>query len=270
MVLLDRHLTSPAERPLQAHRERPLQAHRSRFARCGALVASLLATACGGSDDDAAEGAVTVSAYGESFIEEGIPASEVADGWAVEFTRFVVEVADVRVAGTDIPVESRVDLTFASRGAGHELGSAAVASGDHTGSSFTLTRVEIEGSAQRGTEVKQFNWVFEQPTRYEACEATTTVPDGGTAGFQITVHADHLFYDSLVAEEPQLLVQPLADADADDDGAITQAELAATDIGAYDAGSEDGIDDLWAWLTAQSRTLGHADGEAHCQVAPAG
>jgi hypothetical protein len=91
------------------------------------------------------------------------------------------------------------------------------------------------------------------------------VEKDATAIFQITVHADHLFYDSLVSEEPQLLFQPLADADADQDGDITTEELGATDIGAYDPGNED-LDDLWSFLMAQSRTLGHVDGEGHCQA----
>ena len=143
--------------------------------------------------------------------------------------------------------------------------------GDHTGASFTITRVEVEGTATKGADTKSFSWVFDEPTRYVECETTTAVSDGGSATFQITVHADHLLYDSLVSEEPQVLFQALADADADADadGNITQAELAATDIGAYDPGSEDGVDDLWAWLVAQTRTLGHVDGEGHCRATPA-
>lgn len=93
--------------------------------------------------------------------------------------------------------------------------------------------------------------------------------EGETASFQITVHADHLFSDSLVSSEPKVLFQPLADADSDGDGALSEAELVAADVGAYDPGSEDGIDDLWAWLGAQVRTLGHVDGEGHCTAGPA-
>jgi hypothetical protein len=49
-----------------------------------------------------------------------------------------------------------------------------------------------------------------------------------------SVHADHLFYDSLVSEEPQLLFQPHANAnanaDTDADGQVTKAELSVAEI----------------------------------------
>src|SRR5690606_27829137 len=133
---------------------------------------------------------------------------------------------------------------------------------------FTLVSVDIEGTATRGDEIKRFHWRLDAPTRFAACETTTTVPEGGEGRFEITIHADHLFYDSLVSSEPALRFDAFAAADADDDGLITPEELAAADIGAYDAGSEGGVDDLWAWLLAQTRTLGHVDGEAHCHASP--
>lgn len=230
------------------------------------LLSSLLLLPACGTDG---EGTVTVTAYGEAFIEEGIPASEVGDGWALDFSRFEVSIRDVTLAGASIEVPATVDLSAASSGEGHELGSALLGAGEHTGASFTIARVEIDGTATKGSTTKTFSWVFDQPTRYEECETTTKLTDGGTAAFQITVHADHLLYDSLVSSEPQVLFQALADADADGDGAITQAELTAKDIGAYDPGSEDGVDDLWAWLVAQTRTLGHVDGEGHCHATAA-
>lgn len=213
--------------------------------------------------------ALSVIAYGESFIEEGIPASEVGDGWAVDFTRFEVRIEDVSVGGVAVSVAESVDLSEESSGSGHELGSEVVPVGDHTSSSFIITRVEVDGTATKDDETKSFSWVFDDATRYTDCETTTSIVDGESATFQITVHADHLFYDSLVASDPELLFQGLADADSNADGDITQAELEATDIGAYDPGSEDGVDDLWSWLIAQTRTLGHVDGEGHCRATPA-
>lgn len=231
-----------------------------KLGKIGWLLPLLAASACAG------EGTVIVTAYGESFIEDGIPADEVDDGWAVEFERFEVAIRDVVVGGTDVPVKKRIDLTKSSKGKGHTLGSATVAADDHTHSSFSVGRVEVTGSATKGDVTKTFEWVFDETTSYHECETTTKVPAGGEATFQITVHADHLLYDSLVSEEPRVLFQALADADADDDGVITKKELAATDIGAYDPGSEGGVDDLWSWLVAQTRTLGHVDGEGHCHA----
>lgn len=222
-------------------------------------------TACG----TEGEGTLTVTAYGESFIESGIPASEVGDGWAVSFSRFDVGIDSVTVANTDISLPASVDLSESSSGEGHELGSALVPEGDHTGASFTITRVEVEGKATKGSEAKSFSWVFDEAVRYTDCETVTSVSDGGSATFQITVHADHLLYDSAVSEQPQLLFQALADADADADGVIAQAELATTDIGAYDPGSVSGVSDLWGYLNLLVRTLGHVDGEGHCHANPA-
>lgn len=229
------------------------------------LSTVLLLSACG----HEGEGTLVVTAYGEAFIEDGIPVTAVGDGWAVAFSRFEVVLQDVRVAGALIDVPAKADLSISSSGAGHELGAARVSAGEHTGGGFTLSRVEVEGTATKGSTTKSFRWEFAEPTRYEACETTTTVTDGGSAVFQITLHADHLFYDSLVSPDPNVLFQALADADADGDGVIAPLELAATDIGAYDPGSEDGLDDLWAWLNAQTRTLGHVDGEGHCHAVPA-
>ena len=80
------------------------------------LVAPLLG-ACGDG-----EGTVRVTAYGEPFIEEGISASDMGDGWAVRFERFEVFIRDVRVAGAGVSVPARVNVAEASGGAGHELG----------------------------------------------------------------------------------------------------------------------------------------------------
>jgi hypothetical protein len=227
------------------------------------LAIPCLTLACSSTDG---EGTVTVTAYGESFIEEGIPASEMSDGWEIEFDHFDVTIEDVKLGGEELSDIESVDLSKNSSGEGHELGTLLVSEGDHTESSFSITHVDVEGQATKGDVTKTFHWIFDQPTTYGECETTTSVDDGGSSTFQITVHADHLFYDSLVAEEPALLFGPLAAADEDDDGEITEEELSSTDIGAYDPGSEDGIEDLWAFLNGQAKTLGHVDGEGHCHV----
>lgn len=221
-------------------------------------------TACAG--DDSAHGVVSVRAYGESFIEDGIPASAVDDRWVIDFSRFEVTFRDVLVGGVKLPDPEPVALHQASKAGGHELGSVSVGAGRHQSPRFTIARVEVEGLAEQDGVAKTFSWRFDSPTQYEHCQTTTEVKPDETTTFQITVHADHLFYDSLVSEEPQLRFQPIADADADADGEVTQAELAAQDLGAYDPGNLD-LSDLWSFLVAQHRTLGHVDGEGHCEAA---
>lgn len=222
----------------------------------------------GCSNDAGGTSTVDVRVYGESFIEDGIPADDMSDDWAVEFSRFDVELRGIVVAGKALSDPQSIDLSVGSDGKGHEVGTLTVDTRGDGEPRFTIARVEVEGSAEQGSDTKTFSWVFDSPTRYEQCETTTQVQKNGAAKFQITVHADHFFYDSLVAADPQLLFQPLADADTDDDGEITEAELGAADIGGHDPGNED-IDDLWTWLIAQSRTLGHVDGEGHCEATAA-
>jgi len=220
---------------------------------------------CGDSDDTAGEGTVNATVYGESFIEDGIPASEMADGWSVSFHTFIVSVDQVTIAGVSVPTPGPIDISGSTQGAGHTYGSITVPAGTHAAPSYAIQRVEVSGVATKDGVTKNFSWTFDAPTTYTNCETSTTVAAQGSATFQVTVHADHLFYDSLVAEEPQVVFQALADADADNDGTITQQELAGAGLGSYDPGNAD-ITNLWDYLVAQTRTLGHANGESHCDA----
>jgi len=228
------------------------------------LSSLLLLSACVATGD---EGELTVTIYGEAFIEEGIPASE-TDGWEVTFERFAVVLRDVKVADRGVLVSYPIDLSRPSGGAGYLMGTGLVPSGEYTDATFTIAHMEVRGSATKGDVTKTFDWVFDEAVRYSECETTTVIPAGGAATFQITLHADHLLYDSLVSETPQLTFQGIADADADADGVITREELEAADLGAYDPGSGGDIDTLWDYLAAQAATVGHVDGEGHCKAEP--
>lgn len=222
---------------------------------------AFLGSAC---SSDEADGTLLITAYGESYIEDGIPSAEVEDGWEVNFEHFKVTIEDVIVGEETLTNIEVIDLTKKSSGDGQELGALLLPAGKYTTASFAITQVEAEGEATKGKEKKTFHWIFDRTTEYTKCKATSTIKAGEADTLQITVHADHLLYDSLVAEEPSLLFGPLAAADADDDGEITQEELKKADIGDYDPGSDDGVDDLWAYLSALSTTLGHVNGEGHC------
>jgi hypothetical protein len=223
-----------------------------------AVWVALLCCACA-----AGEGEVEVRIWGEAFIEDGIPASAVEDAWAIEFRRFEVELRDVSIASASLDDPEPIELTQASDGVGQLVGRAAVAADEYDDAAFTIVRTIVEGSAEKGGVVKTFAWTFDTPVEYAGCETTTVVPSDGVGELQITVHADHLFYDSLVSEQPALRFDALAAADTDADGELTMAELAATDIGGYDPGNL-AIDDLWSFLVAQAQTMGHVNGEGHC------
>jgi hypothetical protein len=231
----------------------------NRFTLPLTLALALATAACGGDGD------IDVTIYGEDFIETGIPASATADGWALTFSRFSLELGNVRVAGGELE-GGTFDLATDTGGAGQTVGTLSAAEGDHTHAAFTVSGLQVEGTATRDSDTKTFAWNVAQTIDYDACETTTHVASGETAGFEITIHADHLLYDSLVAASPGLRFQALADTDDPADGTITQAELAAADIGTYDPGSDGSIDDLWSWILEQAVTLGHVDGEGHCHA----
>lgn len=259
-----------------------------------ALTAILFTGACG----DESGGTVELTVYGESFIEDGIPASEFTDGWTVTFDNFLVSIGDAKIGkghmNTEVVFEDtgfRVfDLAESSSGEGFALTSADVddglfnhyqyriaasadavagnaAEGDITALKAENYAVWIKGSATDGAVTKTFDWGFTTPTLYNHCHAEANV-DGSDATVELTIHGDHLFLDDLVAAEPDLTFQLVADADGDDDGAITQAELAAVDITGlanYGTGSLD-IDNLGDFIDQQVSSMGHIAGEGHCGV----
>lgn len=230
------------------------------------LVALLpaLGAGCGGDDVTDLTGTVDVAIYGESFIEDGIPAAEMSDGWAVTFDRFDATLSGVTLGGIVAGTSTVVDLSRSSQGSGHAVAAVELPEGEYNLAAYVLGPVVVEGSATRAESTVRFAWTF-PATRYSECEIALTPP----GRFEVTVHADHLFYDSLVSEDPALGFDALANADADADGILTQAELAQADIGSYDPGSSGNISDLWTYLVALSRTLGHVNGEGHCPTATA-
>ncbi len=270
--------------------------HRNhRFA--STLLVTALFAGCG--DDPLAAGQFEASVYGEEFIEEGIPADVFADGWSVTFDRFLVSVGGVRAqAGHDAGEQMSdaytiVDLAEATGGDGHVIATLDVPGGayDHFGYALvhdadsTALNVDaadadamraagyalwVQGSATDGTDTFTFDWGFTFGLVITHCEIAVTI-DGGSGGAQATIHADHLFYDDAVSAEPDVAFQAIADADGADgtepDGDITPAELAAVDITTferYQVGSLD-IDDLWGFVSHQVSTVGHVDGEGHCE-----
>lgn len=219
---------------------------------------------------------VDVTAYGEELVEDGIPAEVFVDGWEVSFARFDARLADVALEASGERVsaseaERIVDLAAASDGEGHFVAALPprAAYEDLTftvGPSATAPALRVEGTASRGDVTKSFAWSFETETTYVCAPRAASDPDVGVA--QITIHADHLFYDDLDSPEPNVAFDLIAAADADEDGVVTRDELQGTDIRTeerYQVGSR-GISDLWRYLEAQSGTVGHIDGEGHCNT----
>lgn len=218
--------------------------------------------ACGGE-----EGRLTLTTYGEEFIEQGIPAQAGADdeglvdGYTVTFERFLVVFAEVRIADRDGRVaadspEARVfDLAVPGPHPVHELDlpagrwadvgvtvapSATLAAGNASTEDVERMRsggysVFVEGRASGPGGTYRFAWPFSTRTRFEGCvdaeeSPGVVVPTGGRVSAEITVHGDHFFYDQLQSEEPSLRFEAFAAADTDQDNEVTLEELAAVSL----------------------------------------
>ncbi|MDI3282926.1 hypothetical protein [Polyangium sp. 15x6] len=136
-----------------------------------------------------------------------------------------------------------------------------------------------EGEATKGAVKKTFRWGFGVPTAYTECKGEkdgretvgVLVTNGGTDNVELTIHGDHLFYDDLQSPNAKLRFNALASADTDNDGEVTLAELAAKKLvdidpadGAYGTGAAGDVNDLGAFVTDLSRTVGHFRGEGEC------
>jgi hypothetical protein len=248
---------------------------------------------------DEGQGVLRVAIYGEDYVEVGIPAAD-TDGWAITFDEFLVHVSAVEVVSSDHednPLRQDTGLVFdlanPSEGAGHTLTENLVFAGAYDQTTYrinpatstseagnvdaaTLTfmrdsghSVFAKGRATKGDTTVTFAWGFETNTLYAACESQARLSDGGRATVQLTIHADHFFYDDLVSKDPNVSFELIASADADANGEVTRAELEALDIrdqSNYQVGTQTAVTNLWAFISAQSRTLGHIDGEGHCDT----
>lgn len=249
----------------------------NRFAKCFASLGVALTCALAGTACDDGNGTVEVRVWGEGNLENGVPAADVKDGWKVDFTKFDVTFADMQVAGQPVTLNPTM-LNATTKSVSEEMGqrgqvigSLEVAPGLYNAAQFTLVQTVVEGSAEKAGTRVNFSWVFPTPVSYTACEAVTRVKSEMASVFEITLHADHYLYDSLAAHStpPGLVFGPIAAADMNKDGQITQAELQATPIADFfDTGSQK-VTNMWEWLVAQNLTIAHTDGEHHCKGAAA-
>ncbi len=140
--------------------------------------------------------------------------------------------------------------------------------------------IYVEGSFVSGADTKTFAWGFAETTHYDRCVDVSAdqelsgvvVVDGGVVEAQLTIHGDHFFYDDLQSPDALLRTEALAAADADADGVVTLTELDAVkladigmDRGPFGVAASD-VNDLGAYMRAATRTLGHFNGEGHCEV----
>lgn len=227
--------------------------------------------ACGGT---AGSGTLDITTWGEDYIEQGIPATEFADGWSCHYDKFLIALGPLTIAehggdtGGTMSEQKVFDMTlsgphpvttFPAIGARHwdevsiavsPAGAAATVGNDLAGADLQMMQsggysLYVEGTLSKQSEQKTFAWGFTTDTLYQECqkaeaeggELGVIVPDGGSATVQFTIHGDHLFYDDLASPSAVLRGQAIADADSDSDGAVTLDELDGVDLAAIGEGT---------------------------------
>ena len=278
----------------------------------GALMATTAASSTVACGDDNGKGTVTVTTWGESFIEDGLPSDVFPkDHWSVKYSKFLVDYHSVAIADENNNVAAKLDhplvfdMTKKATGNPKTLFTAeleakpwpnvsyqvgpisddATAGDLASDTDVTLLRtdqasVHVEGIATSpdGTN-KSFNWSFSPATLFQDCHGEqdgkdvqgVLVTNGGNQIVELTVHGDHLFYDDLQSEEAVPRFQALADADANNDGEVTLAELDQVplytipiDKGTYGTGALGNVNTLGDYERTLSRTIGHYRGEGSC------
>jgi hypothetical protein len=269
-----------------------------------ALPTLVVASACLGACTSAAP--LSVTTWGEEFIEQGLPAEEFEDGWAVTFSKFLVVYTAVQVkdaAGTEVSTFSApavfdlvqpgpvtvIDLGEVTAQRFDDVGAVvAPAAGAVAGSAAAADvalmndgglSVHVVGSATKGADTATFSWSFDTATRYANCETEgegegIVVRAGEDNAMQLTVHGDHLFYDDLAADDAVLRFDAIFAADGQDgtaaDNDISQAELDAVDLTTLpndQYGNAGAAETLGDFVASLSRTLIHLNGEGECSIA---
>jgi hypothetical protein len=287
-----------------------------------ALYLSGLLLGCS-SATEGAPGSLTVHASGEEAAISGYPVGEgddqiaFADGWTLQFSHVIVSLADFSLktadgadaeldAGpvvadlhlgepelwdfADVPAQrwSRVGFDYvpASGDARNANGVDEDALELMIDNGYSLL---IRATAAKDGREVQLEYGFDFTVQHSRCVSGLddtdglVVPDGAAVEAQITVHLDHLFFDSFAADDAALRFDPMAAA-VQTGRPLTLDDLAAQnnlsdlqnergeplDLG-YDPGSafEPVPDDLREYVIAATTTTGHFNGEGHCDYARA-
>jgi hypothetical protein len=279
----------------------------------GALMAATAASstvACGG--DDNGTGTVTISTWGEDYIEEGLPSDVFPkDHWSVKYSKFLLIYHSVTIADDNKNVVGKLDhplvfdMTKKATGNPKTLATFELQAKSWPNLSYQVGPISVDAkpgdlasdadvalltSAQASVHVegtatspdgiqKTFNWSFSPATLFQGCHGEqdgkevegVLVTNGGHQNVELTVHGDHFFYDDLQSEQAVPRFQALADADADQDGEVTLAELDAVPLytipiekGTYGTGALGNVNTLGDYERTLSRTIGHYRGEGSC------
>lgn len=275
-----------------------------------------LASGCAG--DAAGDGSLTLHISGEEAALHGYPvgsgdsAIAFVDGWTLEFHKVLVSLTGFTLATSsgadaglkpepvvaDLHAGEPVLWTFPSIEARRwdRVGYRYAPPNDDSRHADAVDDADVnrmhdggysfylEATARKDDRSVDLQWGFPFSVQLTDCKNGTD----GTAGLvvrentqnsaQITVHLDHLFFDSWATSDPRLRFDAMA-AVAPSDGPLTLGDLAQQDNLsdlhgangqplelAYDPGSEfkPVPNNLEEYVVDAATTTGHWNGEGHC------
>lgn len=285
---------------------------------------SALNIGCGSEETTAGAGALAVRITGEDAAKTGFPAEEdgesiaFVDGWSLQFSKFLVSFGAINVQGADgkVGVNSTdryvADLHAADASLPEFEGLAArrwerfsyeITPPDATTKvlgtvedSFVQTMIAgkynywVEGTATKGAESVEFAWGIANATKNANCTNGLDNTEGivirsnATTEAEITIHVEHLFWDTLGSESASLRFDAMA-AVAGADKKVTTDEIASQALSdlkdasgmplkdgagmpvVYNPGSVQlPTSDLLAFLQASSASMAHLNGEGLCTI----
>lgn len=280
-------------------------------------VVVTLASAC--ANEAGGDGSLVIRISGEQAAKSGYPAGDgeraiaFADGWTFAFQKVLVSLSSFQLktaAGDDAQLHSdpivadlhvadaelwKFDAVPARRwdrvGYRYEPPSAESRKVDEV-SDDDVARMHdngysfyIEATAHKGDREIALAWGFPFKVQLSRCENGQDGTDGlivrenAQNSAQITVHLDHLFFDSWAVADPKLRFDAMA-AVAPADGPLTLDDLARQDNLsdlkdadgkpldlAYDPGSAFSPvpTNLEQYTIDAATTTGHWNGEGHCE-----
>jgi hypothetical protein len=269
-------------------------------------------------------GALAIRITGEDAAKTGFPVEEegesitFADGWTVQFSKFLIAFGAIDVKGADgTSGFTSTDKYVADLHAGdpslpiienlaarrwerfsYEISApdvmakpvGNVAAADIQTMATGKFNYWIEGTATKGADSITFAWGLSNPTKNADCTNGLDNTDGvvirsnATTEAEITIHVEHLFWDTLGSENASLRFDALA-AVAGADKDLTTEEIATQTLAnlkdasgmplkdgngspvIYNPGSVPlASQDLWAFIQASGASMAHLNGEGLCTI----
>lgn len=287
-------------------------------------LVSSFAIGCGSEPTDAGKGTLAVRITGEDAAKTGFPVQEdmemiaFEDGWTLQFSKFLISVGAIDVKGADGAVGSSSSDTYIADLHAADASLPEVASlearrwerfsfqikaPDATAKTVgTVDSADVqamiagkynywlEGTATKGAETIAFAWGLANPTQNANCTNGVDNTDGvviranATTEAEITIHVEHLFWDSLGSELASLRFDAIA-AVAGADKKVTTEEIAMQSLAnlkdaqgmplvdgnnmpiVYNPGSVPlKTQDLLSFIQASGASMAHLNGEGLCTI----